>query len=86
MRVSGMGALYRTRGARSAVARYPEDSEAQTAETVTVTARVQPAVDTRSRSRHAGIYARRTQRHFGRWQDYKLLCTKWARCLTRQSG
>ena len=61
-----MGALYRARGARSAVTRYPEAAEAaQTAEAVL------PAVDARARYRLACIYARRTQQHFGRWQDYK---------------
>ena len=51
-----MGALYRARGARSAVTRYPEAAEAaQTAEAVL------PAVDARARYRLACIYARRTQ-------------------------
>jgi len=46
---------------------------------------VLPAVDACARSRHAGIYARRIQRHFSRSQDYKPLC-KWTRGLTRLSG
>ena len=46
---------------------------------------VLPAVSACARSRHAGIYARRTQRHFSRSQDYKPLC-KWTRGLTGLSG
>ena len=43
-----------------------------------------PAVDACARSRHAGIYGRRTQRHFSRspqLEDYKPLCTA-ARTVT----
>ena len=58
---------YEAHGAQKAVLRGSETIEA-----------VLPAVDACARSRHAGIYARHTQRHFSRSQDYKPLC-KWTR-------
>ena len=65
---------YEAHGAQKTVLRGSKTIEA-----------VLPAVSACARSRHAGIYARRTQRHFSRSQDYESLC-KWTRGLTRLSG
>ena len=66
--------VYEAHGAQKTVLRGSQAIEA-----------VLPAVDACARSRHAGIYARRIQRHFSRSQDYKPLC-KCTRGLTRLSG
>ena len=65
---------YEAHGAEKTVLRGSQTTEAKL-----------PAVGACARSRHAGIYARRTQRHFSRSQDYESLC-KWTRGLTRLSG
>jgi len=50
---------YEAHGAEKTVLRGSQTTEA-----------VLPAMDACARSRHAGIYARRTQRHFSRSQGY----------------
>ena len=67
---------YEAHGAQKTVLRGSKTIEA-----------VLPAVSACARSRHAGIYARRTQCNFSRSQDYKPLCKWTSSCgLTLLSG
>ena len=71
-----VGVLYRAyeaHGAEKTVLRGSQTTEAKL-----------PAGGACARSRHAGIYARRTQWHFGRSRAYLPLC-KGARGLVRTS-